>query len=110
MKYKIRINPMAISDVQEIKEYIAQYNSEIALRIGNNLYSAIEKLADFPEVGASLSIKINIKTDYRYLVSGDNLIFYKIEGEYVSVYRILNGVRDYLSILFEDKPFKKTNK
>ena len=59
MKYKIRINPMAISDVPEIKEYIAQYNSEIALRIGNNLYSAIEELANFPKVGASLSTKIS---------------------------------------------------
>jgi hypothetical protein len=49
---------------------------------------------------ASLSLKINIKTDYRFLVCGVYLIFYKIEGEFISVYRVLNGMRDYLSILF----------
>jgi plasmid stabilization system protein ParE len=43
-----------------------------------------------------------MKTDYRYLVCGNYLIFYKIEGDAVSVYRVLNGSssRDYLPILF----------
>ena len=53
----------------------------------NTIYSKIEKLADFPEMGASLNSKINIKTAYRYLVCGNYLIFYKIEGKFVSVYR-----------------------
>ena len=30
------------------------------------------------------------------------LIFYKIAGEFISVYRVLNGMRAYLSILFGD--------
>ncbi|MHB8126218.1 MAG: type II toxin-antitoxin system RelE/ParE family toxin [Desulfitobacteriaceae bacterium] len=103
MKFKVRINPVAITDVQKIKAYIAEDNPEVAARMGITIYSKIEKLADFPEMGASLSSKINIKTDYRFLVCGVNLIFYKIEGEFVSIYRILNGVRDYLSILFVDE-------
>jgi plasmid stabilization system protein ParE len=44
-----------------------------------------------------------MKTDYRYLVCGNYLIFYKIEGDAVSVYRVLNGSRDYLPILFTDE-------
>ncbi len=32
------------------------------------------------------------------------LVFYKIEGEFVSVYRILNGARDYLTVLFSEEP------
>lgn len=105
MKFKIRINPMAIADVREIKAYIAEDNPGATVMMGNAIYSKIEKLADFPEMGASLSTKINIKTDYRFLVCGVYLIFYKIEGEFVSVYRVLNGVQDYLSILFaEDLP------
>ena len=103
MKLKIRINPVAIADVQEIKAYIAEDNPGAAAKMGNAIYSKIEKLADFPEMGASLSAKINIKTDYRLLVCGVYLIFYKIEGEFVSVYRVLNGVRDYLSILFTEE-------
>lgn len=103
MKFKIRINPAAIADVREIKAYIAEDNPGAAAMMGNTIYSKIEKLANFPEMGASLSTKINIKTDYRFLVCGVYLIFYKIEGEFVSVYRVLNGVRDYLSILFAEE-------
>ena len=106
MKFKVRINPVAIADVQEIIAYIAEDNQQAAAMIGNDIYSKLEKLADFPEMGASLSSRIEIKTDYRYLVCGTYLIFYKIEGEFVSVYRVLNGVRDYLTILFTDELFK----
>ena len=99
MKFKIRINPVAIADVREIKAYIAEDNPAAAARMGTAIYSRIEKLVDFPEMGASLRVKINMRMDYRFLVCGTYLIFYKIEGEFVSVYRVLNGVRDYLSIL-----------
>lgn len=102
MKHSIRINPVAIADVQELKTHIAKENPEASVRMANTIYSKIEKLADFPEMGASLNSKINIKTAYRYLVCGNYLIFHKIEGKFVSVYRVLNGVRDYLSILFTD--------
>lgn len=103
MKYKIRINPMAIADVQEITDYIAKDNPEAAIKTGTAIYSKIENLADFPEMGVLLGAKINIKTDYRFLVCDVYIIFYKIEGEFVSVYRILKGVRDYLSILFSEE-------
>jgi len=103
VKFRIRINPVAISDVQEIKAYIAEDNPGAATKMGDAIYSKMEKLADFPEMGASLSAKINIKTDYRFLVCGVYLIFYKVEGEFVSVYRVLNGVRNYLSILFAEE-------
>lgn len=102
MKFKIRINPLAIADVQEIKAYISEDNPATAERIGNDIYSKVEKLAEFPQIGVSLGSRINIKTDYRFLVCGMYLIFYKIEGEFVSVYRVLNGLRDYLSILFTE--------
>lgn len=82
MKYKIRINPVAISDVQQIKAYIAEDNSEAASKMGAAIYSRIERLADFPEMGISLSSKISIKTDYRFVICGSYLIFYKVEGEF----------------------------
>jgi addiction module RelE/StbE family toxin len=102
MKLKIRINPLALADVQEIKAYIAEDNPSAAEIFGNDIYSKVEKLAHFPQMGISLSSKINMKTDYRFLVCGIYLIFYKIEGEFVSVYRVLNGMRNYLPILFAD--------
>ncbi len=103
---KIRINPVAIADVQEIRAYISEDSPAAAEKMGNDIYSMIEKLADFPEMGSSLSAKVDINTDYRFLICGVYLIFYKVEGEFVSVHRILNGKRGYLSILFSDEPTK----
>ncbi len=54
-------------------------------------------------MGSLLSAKINIKTDYRYLVSGKYIIFYKTDNEYIYIYRILHGSRDYSNILFNDE-------
>jgi plasmid stabilization system protein ParE len=38
VKFKIRINPVAIADVQEIKAYIAEDNPAAAERTGNDIY------------------------------------------------------------------------
>lgn len=51
-------------------------------------------------MGVSLSAKLHIQTDYRYLISKNYLIFYKADDENVSIYRILNGRMDYIKILF----------
>lgn len=65
MELAVRINPIAITDIREIIAYIAEDNPEAAAKIRNAIYSKIETLAAFPEMGASLSAKINMKTDYR---------------------------------------------
>lgn len=54
MRFKVRINPVAIADMQEIKAYITEDNPEAAAKMGTAIYSKIEKLADFPEMGVSL--------------------------------------------------------
>jgi plasmid stabilization system protein ParE len=97
---EIRFTPVAIADIQEIKTYIAEDSPASAERIAAAFNSKIDKLAVFPMMGPSLSVKIGIKTDYRYLTCEAYLIIYKVESEYISVYRILNGARDYLSMLF----------
>ena len=51
---------MAISDVQEIKAYIVEDNPGAATKMGTAIYSKIEKLADFPEMGASHYLSILI--------------------------------------------------
>lgn len=100
MTFKLRINPIALSDILTIKAYIAEDNVEAAIQMGNTIYSKFEGLTDFPRIGTSLRTKININTDYRFLVCRAYLIFYKVEGEFVSVFRVLNGMQDYLAILF----------
>ncbi|TBL73062.1 type II toxin-antitoxin system RelE/ParE family toxin [Paenibacillus thalictri] len=101
---KIRINPLALQDLQEIKAYIAEElcNSEAAVSVIKMIISRYEQLTSFPFMGNKLSVVMNVKTDFRYIVSGNYLIFYRVEAEYVSVYRVLYGRRDYMRILFGD--------
>ena len=102
---KIRLSPLALTDLKEIKEYITDElcNPTAANRIVSKIIKDYSLLEASPKMGPSLSSIIHIDTDYRFLVSGKYIVFYKTEGEYVSIYRILYGARDYMKILFSDK-------
>jgi addiction module RelE/StbE family toxin len=100
--HKIRINPLAAKDLIEIKDYISKEleRPKAAIKIINQIIESYSNLKKFPEMGLELSKKINIDTDFRYLISGKYIIFYRIEKEFISIYRILYSKRDYLKILF----------
>jgi len=96
---RLRYNPIAISDLEEIKEYISQDNKEAAIRLIKQLIEKTESLIDFPNMVLSLSKKISIKTRYRYLICNQYIIFYIFENDTINIMRILHGKRDYLKIL-----------
>ena len=102
---KIQLSPLALSDLKEIKEYITDElcNPTAATRIVTKIMKDYSLLETSPMLGPSLSSIVHIDTDYRFLVSGKYTIFYKTEDEYVSIYRILYGARDYIKIFFSDK-------
>ena len=102
---KLRINPIARKDLADIKEYIKEEldNPTAAEDVVGKIVESYEKLKDFPLMGVELSSKIDIVTDYRFLASGKYIIFYKIDDEYVYIYRILYGRRDYTRILFDEE-------
>lgn len=99
---KIRLTPEAADDLHNIKHYITTElkNPSAAIRIVTKITSDLRALQNFPNAGVSLEAKTGYSTDYRMLVSGQYLIFYRIEPPYVSIDRILNGRQDYLHILF----------
>lgn len=100
--HKLRINPMANKDLVEIKKYISEKRDDprVAISIITKIINSYEQLKEFPMLGIKLSKKIDVSTDLRYLISGNYIIFYKVDDVYVSIYRILDGKRDYLKILF----------
>lgn len=99
MGVNIRINPVATTDLQEIKNFIAEDNIEAAIKIVKDIIEKIESLAEFPEMGAMLMYKIRLMSKYRYITCGQYLIFYIYEDGIVSIQRILHGKRDYMSLL-----------
>lgn len=103
--HKLRINPLARKDLLEIKEYITEEldSPNAAENTLIKIARSYEKLKDFPYMGIELSSKIDIATDYRFLISGKYIIFYKVDDIYVSIYRILYARRDYTRILFDEE-------
>ena len=101
---KIRVAPAALYDLKEIKAYIERdlSNSIAANRVINRIIDDYNRLKYTPHMGISLQTKVPFKTDYRFTVSGNYLIFYKVDSEYVSIYRIIYGRRDYIKIIFND--------
>ena len=103
---KLRINPVALQDLKGIKAYISNElcNPDAALKVLGGIIRTYEGLVQMPFVGKKLSAVIDMETDFRYCISGSYLIFYRVDSEYVSIYRILYGRRDYARILFGDLP------
>lgn len=99
---KLRINPEVIEDIAEIKHYIRENlcNPSAADRIAKRIVSAYKELKTAPFIGTPLDAVLEVKTDYRFLVCGSYLIFYKVKDDIISVYRIMNGRRDYCRQLF----------
>ena len=99
---KLRINPEVIEDIAEIKRYIREElcNPTAAYRIAKRIVSAYKGLKTAPFIGAPLDSVLEVKTDYRFLVCGNYLIFYKVKDDVISIYRVMNGRRDYCRQLF----------
>lgn len=101
MTVKIRMNPIAASDLKDIKHYIEQESIEIGVKIVKEIIERIETLSQFPEMGTMLKYKIELKTKYRYIICNQYIVFYLYEGDLVSIQRVLHGKRDYMSLLNE---------
>jgi addiction module RelE/StbE family toxin len=103
-KYRLHYSKKAQRDLDEIWDYyLDEYqNVEAAVKTIDSIIDDIEQLADFPELGPPLSSVADVESRYRFLVSGDYLSFYRIDGDDISIDRVLYGRRDYLSILLGD--------
>jgi plasmid stabilization system protein ParE len=53
-------------------------------------------------MGSMLKNVTRMVSDYRYIVSGNYMAFYRVYNETVYIVRILYGRRDYMRVLFDD--------
>ena len=99
---KLLLSPLAADDLHSIHSYISEEldNQSAASRLIKDIVKAYKQLKDTPFIGAPLDVKIDIKTDFRYLVCRGYMIFYKVDCDAVYIYRIINCRRDYCRIMF----------
>lgn len=104
MKNKIHYSPESRRDLDDIWDYIVSelQNRSAAERVINRIIDAVDPLKNFAEMGTPLSSIEDIGTDYRFLVSGNYMVFYRVQGNDVYIDRVLYGRSDYMSVLFKD--------
>ena len=101
---KLLISPEARKDLEGIKTYISEdlENPIAAANVVSRIIKSIKNLKERPGIGRPLATKVSFETDYRFLVCGNYLAFYRYEDMTVYVDRILYGRRDYIRILFPE--------
>lgn len=102
--YRIVFSPEAINDLEETKKYIAEElcNEQAALKTVHEILNNIRVLSEFPESAPLLSSMVDFDTDYRFLICGNYVAFYRIFENEVRIVRILYGRRNFMQILFGD--------
>lgn len=107
MKNNIRYSAESRRDLDDIYIVSELQNRVAAERVVDRILDAVERLKDFAEMGALLSSVADVGGDYRFLVSGNYMVFYRVNGRDVFIDRVLYGRRDYLRVLFRDMSMKQ---
>ena len=105
----LHLSDEAQADLAGIKSYIAKNleNPSAAISTVRNITKDIRRLREHSLIGASPIA--DVESDYRFLVTGSYLTFYRVLDNDVYVDRVLYGRRDYLRILFGDVQDDETN-
>jgi toxin ParE1/3/4 len=86
-----RLTPEAANDLEEITDFFAASDPQIADRLLDSLQEKCQKLAEMPDVGRS---REELAAHLRSSHIGKYIIFYRVETEGVEIIRIIHGSRD----------------
>lgn len=99
MSRSVRILRRAQHDLVEIQRYVERDRPAAAGRLVGRLLNAVESLGRMPERRAVPRDERLASREYRVLVEGDHLVFYKVLRNQVRIYRVLHGRRRYGHLL-----------
>lgn len=97
--HRVRVLKRAESDLVELRSYLGREAPDSAGRVIGDLLDAIESLARWPERGARPRDERLRRRGFRFLVRKPYLIFFKISGRRVFIYRVLHGKRGWSRLL-----------
>lgn len=98
---KVEYSPIALEDLKNLNNYlIDNWGESVGKRILKKITTDINKLEAFPLMGTNLAKAIDTPTDYRYLFTEKNYVFYHIEQDKVRIVRVLNQQQNFISHLF----------
>lgn len=99
----VRLMPAAVDDVDVAFSYITDRNLTAARALEARLRDAVERLGEFPEMGAVLDTDAFdfVRPGTRLVVVEPYLVFYRALPEAVVILRVLHARQDSLGALFE---------
>ena len=113
MQYKLKISEDAKYDIDNISEYLKDYEiarDKVITQINNDILD----LAFMPRIHKTLYKQNDKNTEHRRIVSENYIIIYKIEKNEIIILRIFSHKQDYLNpksfILREESNIYKTIK
>lgn len=98
--YKIEFLHEAWRDIDKISDFhLKMVGSASAQKIIGKILDTIDKLGDFPYMGAQYTDPELAKKEYRKILCGDYVCIYKVTQDIVYIYRIVNGKTNYPHLL-----------
>lgn len=89
---KIIWTKSAVSNLEGIKEYIAQDSQYYAVEMIEKIIGAVEKLSAYPRLGREVpEIK---KENIREIIHGNYRILYRLDSEVLYIIAIIHTARD----------------
>lgn len=88
----LRISKRADADLDAIWHYIARDNPPAADRLEDALHAAMRMLAEYPGLGNTRPDVAN--PAYRFWTVNPYILAYRVEGNTLTVVRVLHGARD----------------
>jgi toxin ParE1/3/4 len=101
MTFEVVMTAGAVTDLEEITEYIAEYDSpENAARVLDRLEKVLRGLAEFPDRGSHPKelLELGIR-EYRQVFFKPYRMIYRVIGKDVYVHIVADGRRDMQSLL-----------
>lgn len=100
-RYKLVYLTPAEQDLKEIvKFHLNRVGVQSARFIYQEIRKNIQRLRDFPLLGQIHPDPLLAAEDYRKLVLTDTYVaVYKVDGDIVYIYRVVNGATDYPRLL-----------
>ena len=95
MGWQVIIAPSAQTDLADIVRYIAQHNSDAAARLGYELITRAERLADFPEIGRI--VPEFRQPNLREIICRSYRVIYRLrrDDKQIQIVRFWHGARGF---------------
>jgi len=98
--FDVQILPSAWEDLKQIEDwYVLEFDVESAIKVGNSIFNAIERLAQFPDSGSLTPDEWLNKQGYRMIICQESHVaIYRHVGDVVYVYHIADTRANYTKL------------